>query len=284
VISALFGAIMAWAAHSSVAVALLVVSLTGKGILPLSAAIALMIGANVGTAINPLLEGSRGANVEGRRAAVGNLATRIIGAVVVMPMVPWIGRMLVQVEPDLARAVAGFHAGFNIVIALAFLPLLTPVARVLERILPNRLEITDPLRPLYLGESAIESPSIALGYAVQEALRMVDVLDSMIEGAAAAFRRRRDRTKYRALGGKADEAWRRTLGRGGTRDRSDLPGRAEQPWRSRSNLHDGWALIEQKKEFVAGRPTRSALISPVAEEQWEAGAASRPDARHQAPE
>ena len=99
--------------------------------------------------------------------AVGNLATRIIGAVVVMPLIPWIGRMLVQVEPDLARAVADFHAGFNIVIALAFLPLLTPVARLLERILPNRLEITDPLRPLYLDESAIESPSIALGYAVR---------------------------------------------------------------------------------------------------------------------
>ena len=189
VISALFGATMAWAAHSSVAVALLVMSLTGKGVLPLSAAIALMIGANIGTAINPLLEGSRGANVAGRRVAAGNLATRLAGAVVVMPLVPWIGRMLVQIEPDLARAVADFHAGFNIVIALAFLPLLTPVARLLERILPNGLEVADPLRPVYLDESAIESPSIAIGYAVQEALRMVDVLDSMIEGAANAFRR-----------------------------------------------------------------------------------------------
>jgi Na+/phosphate symporter len=68
-----------------------------------------------------------------------------------MPMVPWIGRTLVQVEPDLARAVAGFHAGFNIVIALAFLLLLTPVARLLERTLPNRLEITDPLRAALSG-------------------------------------------------------------------------------------------------------------------------------------
>jgi phosphate:Na+ symporter len=121
--------------------------------------------------------------------AAGNLVTRLTAAVVIMPLVPWIGRILVQIEPDLARAVADFHAGFNIVIALAFLPLLTPVARLLERILPNRLEVADPLRPLYLDESAIESPSIALGYAVREALRMVDVLDSMIEGAANAFRR-----------------------------------------------------------------------------------------------
>jgi Na+/phosphate symporter len=44
------------------------------------------------------------------------------------------------------------------------------------------------------------------------------------------------------------------------------------------------ALIEQKKEFAAWRPTRSALISPSCGEQWEAGAAARPVARHQAPE
>ncbi len=189
VISALFGAIMAWAAHSSVAVALLVMSLTGKGVLPLSAAMALMIGANIGTAINPLLEGSRGANVAGRRVAAGNLATRLAGAVVVMPLIPWIGRMLVQIEPDLARAVADFHVGFNIVIAMAFLPLLSPVARLLERFLPNPVQAADPSRPIYLDEAAIGSPSIALGYAAREALRMVDVLDSMIVGAANAFRR-----------------------------------------------------------------------------------------------
>jgi phosphate:Na+ symporter len=188
-ISALVGIVMAWAAHSSVAVALLVMSLTGKGILPLSAAIALMIGANIGTAINPLLEGSRGPNVAGRRAAVGNLATRLLGAGIAMPLIPWIGPMLVHIEPDLPRAVADFHAGFNIVIALAFLPLLSPVARLLERLLPSPVQGADPSQPLYLDEAAIEFPSIALGHAAREALRMVDVLDSMIEGAASAFRR-----------------------------------------------------------------------------------------------
>jgi phosphate:Na+ symporter len=49
--------------------------------------------------------------------------------------------------------------------------------------------LADPSQPVYLDEAAIEFPSIALGYAAREALRMVDVLDSMIEGAANAFRR-----------------------------------------------------------------------------------------------
>jgi phosphate:Na+ symporter len=106
-----------------------------------------------------------------------------------MPFILWIGPMLVHIEPNLPRAVADFHAGFNIVIALAFLPLLSPVARLLERILPSPILGADPSQPLYLDEAAIEFPSIALGHAAREALRMVDVLDSMIEGAANAFRR-----------------------------------------------------------------------------------------------
>jgi Na+/Pi-cotransporter len=51
---------LAWAAHSSVAVALLVMSFTEKGVVPLNAALALIVGANIGTTLNPLLEGVRG--------------------------------------------------------------------------------------------------------------------------------------------------------------------------------------------------------------------------------
>jgi phosphate:Na+ symporter len=56
--------------------------------------------------------------------------------------------------------------------------------------LPDRIEPADPSRPLYLDAAAAETPSIALGHAAREVLRMVDVLDSMIEGAADALRQR----------------------------------------------------------------------------------------------
>ena len=187
-ISVAFGALLAWAAHSSVAVALLVMSFTEKGVVPLDAALALMIGANIGTALNPLLEGARGGDAAGRRVVVGNVVTRLVGAAVALPLVTPIGVHLVQIEPSFSRAVADFHTGFNLVIALAFLPLLTPIARLLERLMPARVGAADPSRPLYLDEGALETPSIALGHAAREALRMVDVLDSMIESAADALR------------------------------------------------------------------------------------------------
>ncbi|RBP15751.1 phosphate:Na+ symporter [Roseiarcus fermentans] len=187
-ISVAFGALLAWAAHSSVAVALLVMSFTEKGVVPLDAALALMIGANIGTALNPLLEGARGGDAAGRRVVVGNVVTRLAGAAVALPLLTPIGIQLVQIEPSFSRAVADFHTAFNLVVALAFLPLLGPLARLLERLMPARVSPADPSRPLYLDEAALETPSLALGHAAREALRMVDMLDSMIEAAADALR------------------------------------------------------------------------------------------------
>ena len=188
-ISMAFGALLAWVAHSSVAV-LLVMSFAEKGVVPFYAAMALVVGANIGTAFNPLLEGVRTGEAAGRRVAVGNIITRLVGAAVALPLLSWIGPQLVQIEPNHSRAVADFHTAFNVMLGLTFLPLLGPFARLLERMSPDRIEAADPTRPLYLDEAASETPSIALGLAAREVLRMVDVLDSMIEGVADALRLR----------------------------------------------------------------------------------------------
>jgi phosphate:Na+ symporter len=188
-ISMLFGALLAWAAHSSVAVVLLVMSFAEKGVVPFYAAMALAIGANIGTALNPLLEGARTGEAAGRRVAIGNIVTRLVGAAVALPLLSRIGSSMVQIEPDFSRAVADFHTAFNLALGLAFLPVLGPFASLLERMLPDRIEPANPAQPLYLDAAATETPSIALGHAAREVLRMVDVLDSMIEGAADALRR-----------------------------------------------------------------------------------------------
>ena len=144
-ISMAFGALLAWAAHSSLAVVLLVMSFTEKGVLPLNAALAVIIGANIGTALNPLLEGARGGDAAGRRVVVGNVVTRLVGAAIALPLLSVIGVNLVQIEPNFSRAVADFHTAFNLVVALAFLPLLGPLARLLERLMPAQVGPADPV-------------------------------------------------------------------------------------------------------------------------------------------
>src|SRR3546814_7998323 len=50
----LAGAMLTWAAHSSVAIVLLIMSLAGSGVLPIQLALALVLGANLGAAITPV--------------------------------------------------------------------------------------------------------------------------------------------------------------------------------------------------------------------------------------
>src|SRR5271155_98705 len=67
VLDVILAAGLTWAAHSSVAVVLLIMSFASKGTVPPEAAFALVLGANLGTAINPVLEGAAGADNAARR-------------------------------------------------------------------------------------------------------------------------------------------------------------------------------------------------------------------------
>ena len=185
-VAALAAAAATWVAHSSVAVVLLVMSLAQKGVLPLEAALAMVAGANLGSALNPLLEGA-GGDTAGRRVAVGNLLNRLVGCAVAVPLLSWIGPLLVAWQPDLSRAVADFHTAFNLALGLVFLPLLDPFASLLRRLMPTRIDALDPAKPVHLDASALETPAIALGHAAREALRMADVLETMLRGAADAL-------------------------------------------------------------------------------------------------
>jgi phosphate:Na+ symporter len=184
IVAVIIAAVLTWAAHSSVAVVILIMSLAARGVVPPDAAFALVLGANLGTAVNPVLESSAGTDPAGRRLPIGNLLNRIFGCAVTLALLGPIGRLLVTLEPHQAgRAVADFHTAFNLILALLFLPLLRPYARLLQRLLPARAEASDPGHPLYLDRSALEAPSVALVNAAREALRMVDLLEAMLRSA-----------------------------------------------------------------------------------------------------
>jgi phosphate:Na+ symporter len=189
VLDVILAAGLTWAAHSSVAIVLLVMSFATKGIVPPEAAFALVLGANLGTAINPVLEGTTGDDPASKRLPLGNLLNRLLGVGVALAALPYVGPWLVTIDPDNSRVVADFHTGFNLILALVFFPLLTPYAALLRRWLPARIAEGDPSRPMYLDPSAREIPVIALGAAAREALRLADVLESMLHGLRDVFER-----------------------------------------------------------------------------------------------
>ena len=187
VLVVLLAAILTWAAHSSVAVVLLTMSLASKGVVPPDAAFALVLGANLGTALNPVLEGVTGSDAASKRLPFGNLINRALGCGVALLALPYVGVWMVRAVPDNARAVADFHTLFNVALAAVFFPLLGPYAALLRRWFPARVDQADPAQPLYLHGAVREVPAVAVGAAVREALRLADVLEAMLVSARGAL-------------------------------------------------------------------------------------------------
>jgi phosphate:Na+ symporter len=170
-------ALLTWAAHSSVATVLLVMSLT-PGVISLNAALALVLGANLGNTF-PQLVAAR-ADPAARQLAIGNLAVRSIGCVAALPFLPDIAAWLSTAIPSGAAAVATFHTLFNLVLALVVLPLLDPLARLCAKLAPAFPSRSDA-EPRYISLSAAAAlPAVALSDASRETLRMADTIALML--------------------------------------------------------------------------------------------------------
>jgi phosphate:Na+ symporter len=187
VLCIVLGAAVTWAVHSSVASVLLVMSLAYAQFISPFAALALVLGANLGSAINPVFEGARRDNPASYRLPLGNLINRGVGVLLVAPFLRPIAEHLQTWQPDLAKMTAEFHIAFNVGTAILFIGLLDTMARLLKKLLPNRVQETDPSRPRYLDESALETPSLALADAARETLHMGDIVEIMLRKVMAAM-------------------------------------------------------------------------------------------------
>jgi phosphate:Na+ symporter len=187
VLCIILGAAVTWAVHSSVATVLLIMSLAYAHFVTPFAALALVLGANLGSAINPVFEGARRDNPASSRLPLGNLINRLVGVLLVAPFLRPITETLQPWQPDLAKLTAEFHIAFNVATAVIFIGLLDGMAVLLKRVLPDRIREADPSRPRYLDESALETPSLALADAARETLHMGDHVEVMLRKVMAAM-------------------------------------------------------------------------------------------------
>lgn len=179
-------AVLTWIAHSSLAVVLLLVSFVMSGVLPESVGLAMVLGANLGGAVGPLVASMR----EGPMAArvpLGNLIIRAIGVTIMLPLMPYVYEGMKHFGDDPSRMIVNFHMLFNIMLAVLFLPFIKPLARVTEKLMPEKDDPDDMTRPKYLDDQSLETPVIALAAASRETLRMADILEGMMEKAIRAL-------------------------------------------------------------------------------------------------
>jgi phosphate:Na+ symporter len=182
----LLGALITWLAHSSVAVILFVMSLAAAGALGLPLALALVLGANVGSGLIPLGLALR-SPAAAKRVLLGNLAFRLLGSAAGLLALSYGSDFVASHEGDPARLIANAHTGFNVVLALIFLPLVSPVAQLLTRLVRDAENPTDK-RVNHLDESVLDRPALALANATREVMRLADTVELMLQETILTFR------------------------------------------------------------------------------------------------
>ncbi|WP_069103484.1 Na/Pi cotransporter family protein [Acidovorax sp. RAC01] len=182
------GAVLALLAYSSLATVLLTAALAGSGGIPLDVALGLVVGANLGSGVLAVLTTLK-SDIQTRQVPLGNLLFKIIGVLIMTPLIGlWLRHARAYV-PDTATQVVLFHLAFNMVVGLVCIGLTGTVARLVQRLMPAQdRQGAAGMRPRHLDPSALATPSLAISCAAREALHQADVVESMLIGLHKVIR------------------------------------------------------------------------------------------------
>ena len=142
-------------------------------------ALALAIGSNVGTTITAII-GALSSGVDGKRLAVAhlifNLSTGLIAVLGIYKLiiaVDWISGHLGIAGDNYTLQLAVFHTLFNVIGIVVMLPLMKPMVKMLEKLMP----IPEPEieRPKYLSTASMDVPDAAAEAVRNETIRLYDI-------------------------------------------------------------------------------------------------------------
>ncbi|QWA10940.1 Na/Pi cotransporter family protein [Sodalis ligni] len=179
VLDSLTGALFAIISYSSLAAVLLTATLTATDVISFKVALCLVIGANLGSGILAMINAS-GQNAEGKRVALGSLLFKLIGCVVVLPVISLLADLLDRLPVSAAELVIYFHVFYNLIRCLVLVPFAGPMARLCTQWIGDTPASELGVRPRHLDVSALDTPALALANASRETLRMGDVVESML--------------------------------------------------------------------------------------------------------
>ena len=153
----------------------MLIALASQGLIPVTAALPILYGENIGTCVTSLIS-SIGASRNARRAAIMHLTFNVLGSIIFMFILSKpIVAIVTAIDPtDAARQIANAHTLFNIINVIILLPFNKLIVKTALKLVPEtKGEQDDDAKVVkYIDDRMIETPSIALANIVKETLRM----------------------------------------------------------------------------------------------------------------
>jgi len=174
VLGVLVGSVFTVIVQSSSATIGVLQGLAESGGVTFNQALPILFGDNIGTTVTAALA-AIGTSVAARRAALTHVMFNVIGTFIFLPLlslgvfpalVQWIAGGF-----DIKMQIAWAHGIFNVSNTLIQLPFIALLASLVTKIIPGQ-EATLEFGPKFLDKRFLSNPSVAIGQASNELLRM----------------------------------------------------------------------------------------------------------------
>lgn len=189
ILGVIVGTVFTVLVQSSTATIGILQSLAQEGLIGLESSLPILFGDNIGSTIVAVIA-SIGASVAARRAAAFHVTFNVIGTIIFMlalglvgPFVLWLGEITgVNIRMQIAYA----HGLFNFANTLIHLPFVALLATFVTKIIPGEIK---PLEygTKHLDDRLLSTPSVALGQASHEIIRMGEFAKETLNDAVNYF-------------------------------------------------------------------------------------------------
>ncbi|MQW63986.1 Na/Pi cotransporter family protein [Sinorhizobium meliloti] len=180
-----FAAALAVLASSSLAIVVLILSLASAGGISTSLVVVLVLGANLGGAVPPVLA-TLGASADARRVTIGNLIVRAIGCVIALPLAGYCAEFMELARLSPQKLAVDAHLLFNLAVAMIAFPVSPLLYRLTASLIPQETE--SDIGPRYLDMEALARPVAALAGAGREVMAVGDLIEGMLVRALDALK------------------------------------------------------------------------------------------------
>ncbi len=175
--------------QSSAAMTAIVVTMSGAGIIPLSSALFIILGTNIGTCVTALIA-AVGASTNAKRTAMIHLLFNAIGTILFTAVI-WIFRSPVEkllglMSSNTQMQVALFHVFFNVLTTAVLIPFMKPLTKLATLLVREKKDDDEQLKLYYIDDRILHTPPIAVAQVLKEVLNMGEMARGNLDCAMRA--------------------------------------------------------------------------------------------------
>lgn len=172
--------------QSSSAITGLVVAMGISNVITLEAAVAILLGANIGTCVTGLVTSLRLSKAS-RRASIAQIIINVLGVLLFLPFIAPFTTLVSRTSTILPRQIANAHTIFNVTVSVVLFPFVKQISWLSERLIPEGIIEVKPKLTAYIDDRQFRIPQIALQEAFRELHRLGEVTAQMLEHSQRAM-------------------------------------------------------------------------------------------------